>query len=162
MHKSELRLILHQKRSQINNFTLTTGGVDGEESVPFSGLVAGASERVITETGFPFVSDSESDGGDGDHDKFWWTRDVSCVSANNPGGVSAEAPFTTWTTVIPTFATVNANRAALGNNDPLPTGEIAALRQGYVTVTNLAAGDTLTCTFDNRLFNDDVENNNPA
>jgi hypothetical protein len=145
----------------INNFTLTTGGVGGEESTPFSGLVAGAFERVITETGFPFVSDSESDGGDGDHDKFWWTRDVSCVSANNPGGVSAEAPFTTWTKVIPTFATVNANRAALGNNDPLPTGEIAALRQGSVTVTNLAANDTLTCTFDNRLFNDDVSNNDP-
>lgn len=148
--------------SVINNFTLTTDGGMGGETITFSGLADGAaSARAITETGFPFVSDSESAGGDGDHDKFWWTRDVNCVSANNPGGVSAEPPLTTWTTVVPTFATVNTNRAALGNNDPLPTFEIDALRQGSVTVTNLAAGDTLTCTFVNRLFNDDVPNNDP-
>jgi hypothetical protein len=28
-------------------------------------------------------------------------------------------------------------------------------------VTNLGAGDTLTCTFVNRLLNDDVPNNDP-
>ena len=75
---------------------------------------------------------------------------------------------TLWTTFAPTFNTVHNNRhalgndASLGNEDPLPTDEgIAHLRQGHVTVTNLAAGDTLTCTFDNRLFNDDHSNNNP-
>jgi hypothetical protein len=143
----------------ISNFTLTTDGVGGE-STNFSGLVAGESERTITETGFPFVSDAEADGGDGDHDKFWWTHTVSCVSTNNPAPGNTTGP-TLWTTYAPTFATVNANRAALGNNDPLPTGETAALRQGKVVVSNLAAGDTLTCTFDNRLYNDDVPNNDP-
>jgi hypothetical protein len=148
----------------ISNFTLTTGECDGpcagDGTQTFSNLVPGASVRTITETGFPFVSDAVSDGGDGDHDKFWWTHTVSCESKNNPEPGNTSGP-TTWTTVVPTFATVNANRGVLGNNDPLPTGETAALRQGSVTVTNLAAGDTLTCTFDNRLFNDDVPNNDP-
>jgi hypothetical protein len=149
----------------INNFTLTTGDCDGpcegDGTQTFSNLSTGGS-RTIRETGFPFVFDD-----DGDHDKFWWTRDVSCVSANNPEPGNTSGP-TTWTTVVPTFATVNANRAALGNDaslgneDPLPTNPyIAPLRQGYVTVHNLAVGDTLTCTFDNRLFNDDVSNNDP-
>jgi hypothetical protein len=60
------------------------------------------------------------------------------------------------------------NDPSLGNEDPLPTDTIPdtaitynSKRQGYVTVTNLAAHDTLTCTFDNRLYNDDHPNNNP-
>ena len=92
---------------------------------------------------------------------------MSCESALNPAPGSTSGP-TTWTTFEPTFSAVNSQRFALGNDvslgneDPLPTDPgIAPLRQGYVTVTNLAAGDTLTCTFDNRLYNDDHPNNNP-
>lgn len=151
----------------INNFTLTTDGVGGE-STTFSGLVAGAFTRTITETGFPYVPDT-FDGvlpAQSDHDSFWWTHTVSCASTNNPAPGNTTGP-TLWTTFAPTFNTVNNNRfvlgndASLGNEDPLPTGEIATLRQGYVTVTNLAANDTLTCTFDNRLYNDDHPNNDP-
>jgi hypothetical protein len=150
----------------MQNFTLTAGDCgedpcEGDGTQTFSGLSTGGAggSRTITETGFPYVSDAESDGGDGDHDKFWWTRSVSCESTLS-GSVGNVGP-SLWTTFAPTFATVNANRAALGNNDPLPTGETAALRQGYVTVTNLEALDTLTCTFENRLYNDDVGNNDP-
>lgn len=142
----------------MENFTLHAGDCDGpcegDGTQTFSNLSTGGS-RTITETSFPFVFDD-----DGDHDKFWWTRTVSCESANNPEPGNTSGP-TTWTTFAPTFATVHANRGALGDNDPLPTGEIAALRQGYVTVTNLAANDTLTCTVVNRLYNDDVSNNDP-
>jgi hypothetical protein len=144
------------------NFALTTGAVDCDGPCPdgtqtFSNLSTGAGDRKITETGFPYVSDAVSDGGDGDHDKFWWTRDVSCVSANNPAPGNSSGP-TTWDTFAPTFNTVHENRGNLGNNPPL--GDVT-LRQGYVTVHNLAAGDTLTCEFKNRLFNDDVCNNEP-
>lgn len=140
----------------INNFTLITDGKGGE-STTFSGLVAGASTRIITETGFPYVSDSVSDGGDGDHDKFWWTHNVSCVSA-----LGSESG-TTWTVDVPTFAEVNAKRGYLGVGPPpvVPAPAVDAFRRGSVTVTNLAAGDTLTCTFDNRLYNDDVCDNDP-
>lgn len=149
----------------ITNFTLTTDGIGGE-STTFSGLVAGASVRTITETGFPYVPDT-FDGvppAESDHDSFWWTHTVSCESANNsePGNTSGP---TTWTTFAPTFNDVHANRSALGNDNPLPEDlpipEIAISRQGYVTVTNLAANDTLTCTFENRLYNDDHPNNDP-
>jgi hypothetical protein len=142
------------------NFTLTAGdcdgpcGGDGDGTQTFSGLspdVPGG-PRTITETGFPFVFDE-----DDDHDKLWWTRSVTCESANNPAPGNTTGP-TTWTTFAPTFATVNDNRHALGDNPP--SGDLT-LRQGYVTVTNLGAGDTLTCTFVNRLLNDDVPNNNP-
>lgn len=156
------------------NFTLITGDCDGscgDGTQTFSSLSTGGAggSRTITETGFPYVPDT-FDGvppGESDHDSFWWTRTVSCESANNPEPGNTSGP-TTWTTFAPTFATVNDNRAALGNDaslgneGPLPTDpEIAPLRQGYVTVHNLAAGDTLTCTFDNRLYNDDVCNNDP-
>jgi hypothetical protein len=152
------------------NFTLTTntsecdGPCEVDTTQTFSGLSTGGAggSRTITETGFPFVPDIY-DGvpaGESDHDTFWWTRTVSCVSTLNPGGVSSESG-TSWTTFAPNFSTVDFNRFALGNNDPLPTGEIAASRQGYVTVTNLAAGDTLTCEFKNRLYLDDDPNNDP-
>jgi hypothetical protein len=151
------------------NFTLTAGdcdgpcGGDGDGTQTFSNLESGAITRTITETGFPFVPDT-FDGvppGESDHDSFWWTHTVSCESALNAGGVSVPPPGTTWTTFEPTFSAVHSERSALGNDNPLPTGEIAALRQGYVIVTNLKAHDTLTCTFKNRLYNDDHPNNNP-
>jgi hypothetical protein len=149
------------------NFTLTAGDCDGspcgDGTQTFSGLAAGASTRIITETGFPFVPDIYDNSGDppfthatSDHDSFWWTRTVSCESTLS-GSVGNVGP-SLWTTFAPTFATVDANRHALGDNPP--TGDLT-LRQGYVTVTNLAAGDTLTCTFVNRLLNDDVPNNDP-
>lgn len=155
----------------MNNFTLITDGVAGEESTTFSNLTTGETggSRTITETGFPYVPDTFDNvpAESSDHDAFWWTHTVSCVSTNNPAPGNTTGP-TTWTTFAPTFSTVNDNRfalgndASLGNEDTLPTDpEIAPLRQGYVTVTNLAAGDTLTCTFDNRLYNDDHDNNNP-
>jgi hypothetical protein len=139
--------------------SITTAATTGTGSKTINLLATGpdAGSRTITETGFPFVSDAVADGGDADHDKFWWTKNVSCVSLTNPGGVSLAPPFTGWTTVIPTFTVVNNYRSALGDNPP--TGDLT-LRQGSVTVTNLAALDTLTCTFDNRLFNDDVAGNN--
>ena len=138
----------------MNDFTLTTGdceGSCGDQTQTFSNLAAGAAVRTITETGFPFVFDE-----DGDHDKLWWTRTVSCESTLS-GSVGTVGP-SLWTTFAPTFATVDTNRHTLGDNPP--TGDLT-LRQGYVTVTNLAAGDTLTCTFVNRLLNDDVPNNDP-
>jgi hypothetical protein len=154
------------------NFTLTTGDCDGspcgDGTQTFSNLATGG-PRTITETGFPYVPDIFDDlpPGQNDHDSFWWTHTVSCESANNPEPGNTSGP-TTWTTFAPTFNDVDNNRfalgndASLGNEDPLPTDpEIAPSRQGYVTVTNLAAGDTLTCTFDNRLYNDDHPNNNP-
>ena len=147
----------------MQNFTLTAGDCEGpcegDGTQTFSNLTTGGAggSRTITETGFPYVPDTFDDvpPEQSDHDAFWWTHTVSCESA-----LGSESG-TTWETFAPTFATVNSNRGALGNNDPLPTGEIAALRQGYVTVTNLAAHDTLTCTFKNRLFNDDHPNNDP-
>ncbi|TKB59022.1 MAG: hypothetical protein E8D49_08815 [Nitrospira sp.] len=149
----------------IDNFTLITDG-EGGESTTFSNLTASLVQRTITETGFPYVPDT-FDGvppEQSDHDSFWWTHTVSCESANNPAPGNTSGP-TTWTTFAPTFSDVHANRSALGNDNPLPEDlpipEIAISRQGYVTVTNLAAGDTLTCTFDNRLYNDDHPNNNP-
>lgn len=141
----------------ITNFDLITDGIGGE-STTFSNLATGATTRTITETGFPYVPDT-FDGVPpelSDHDAFWWTRSVSCESTLS-GSVGNVGP-SLWTTFAPTFATVNANRGNLGNNPPL--GDVT-LRQGYVTVTNLAAGDTLTCTFGNRLYNDDHPNNNP-
>jgi hypothetical protein len=161
----------------LTNFTLTTNGEeDGGESMAFSNLVAGASGWTITETGFPYAPDIYDvlPPGQNDHDSFWWTHTVSCESALNAGGASLPSPGTTWTTHDVTFNDVHPHRAALGNDasldngDPLPTDLIPytsntynTLRQGYVTVTNLAAGDTLTCTFKNRLYNDDHPNNNP-
>lgn len=151
----------------ISNFTLITDGIGGE-STTFSNLATGAVPRTITETGFPFVPDTFDDvpPAQSDHDSFWWTRSVSCES-NLSGNVGNVGP-SLWTTFAPTFNTVHNNRFALGNDpslgneDPLPTDPgIAPLRQGYVTVTNLAAGDTITCTFDNRLYNDDNPSNNP-
>jgi hypothetical protein len=156
----------------MENFTLITGDCDGspcgDGTQTFINLATGG-PRTITETGFPYVPDifdgvpAESS----DHDSFWWTHTVSCESANNPAPGNTSGP-TTWTTVVPTFDAVHPNRfalgndASLGNEDPLPTDpDIAPSRQGSVTVTNLAAGDTLTCTFDNRLYNDDHPNNNP-
>ena len=151
----------------ISNFTLTTGedcdGPCGDGTQTFNNLNPGTFVRTITETGFPFVPDIY-DGvppGESDKDSFWWTHTVSCESALNAGGASLPPPGTTWTTFAPTFGTVHDARFVLGNDTPLPTGGNAALRQGYVTVTNLAAGDTLTCTFDNRLYNDDHPNNDP-
>jgi hypothetical protein len=138
----------------LNNFTLTTDEIGGE-STTFSGLVAGASGWTITETGFPYVVDP-----DGDFDMFWWTRTVSCESKNNPASGNTSGP-TTWTTFAPTFNTVQPPSHELGKPVTEIDPEIAPLRQGYVTVTNLAAGDTLTCNFVNRLFNDDVSNNDP-
>ena len=151
----------------ISNFTLITDGIGGE-STTFSNLATGAASRTITETGFPYVPDTFDDvlPAQSDHDSFWWTRSVSCES-NLSGNVGNVGP-SLWTTFAPTFNTVHNNRFALGNDpslgneDPLPTNPgIAPSRQGYVTVTNLAAGDTITCTFDNRLYNDDHPNNNP-
>jgi len=134
-------------------FSINTDGLStdppvvGTGSTRFTRLVTDAlgGSRTITETGFPFVPD-----GDGDHDSFWYTRDVSCVSAS---GFPSGLPHTTWTTVIPYFTLMNNARHELGNNPP-PTGTTAVLRQGKVDVSNLAAGDTLTCTFDNKIFHD--------
>jgi hypothetical protein len=161
----------------ITNFTLTTNGEeDGGESTTFSNLVAGASGWTITETGFPYAPDIYDDvpPGESDHDSFWWTHTVSCESALNAGGASLPPPGTEWTTHDVTFNDVHpyrkalGNDASLGNEDPLPTDSIPdtaitynSKRQGYVTVTNLAAHDTLTCTFKNRLYNDDHPNNDP-
>jgi hypothetical protein len=152
----------------INNFTLITDGIGGE-STTFSNLAIGAVTRTITETGFPYVPDTFDSvpPEESDHDAFWWTHTVSCESANNPAPGNTTGP-TTWTTFAPAFGTVHTNRralgndASLGNEEPLPTDPgIAPSRQGYVTVTNLADHDTLTCTFKNRLYNDDHPNNNP-
>jgi hypothetical protein len=155
----------------INNFTLITDG-EGGESTTFSNLAAGAVTRTITETGFPYVPDTFDDVPPeaSDHDAFWWTHTVSCESANNPapGNTDGVTGPTKWTTFAPTFNAVHINRFALGNDpslgneDPLPTDPgIAPSRQGYVIVTNLAIGDTLTCTFDNRAYIDDRCDNDP-
>jgi hypothetical protein len=159
----------------MENFTLITGDCDGspcgDVTQTFSGLSTGASTRTITETGFPFVPDTYDNSGDppfthatSDHDSFWWTRTVSCESALNEGGGSLPSPGTTWTTFEPLFVTVNDNRGALGVGPPpvVPAPAIDALRQGYVTVTNLAAGDTLTCNFVNRVYIDDRCDNDPT
>ena len=138
----------------ITDFSIRTDELNSDENLTgtgsetFLGLATGpdGGSRTITETGFTFLFDD-----DGDHDKLWYTRDVSCQSTLS--GSDGTVGPTLWTTFAPTFAVVNAARHELGDNPP--TGDIT-LRQGYVTVSNLAAGDTLSCYFDNKILDDDA------
>jgi hypothetical protein len=124
---------------EITDFNITTAAGLGGQS--FNGLTTGVGgERTISETGFPDATivdpDAEWFGETGASDASWFTKDVSCVSTLTGSNVGTLGP-TLWTPY-------------LGIQDqPYPTTDN---RSGFVTVSNLAEGDTLTCTFKNGIY----------
>jgi hypothetical protein len=130
--------------SGIYPFSITTdgqicsdSGCTATGSHPLNSLATGSTVggRTISETVFPttvadpdLANDPRSHGTAEAH---WYTKTVSCKPASVP------SPGTEYTT----------HNGVTDNGIGDLTG-----RSGYVTVSNLAPNDTLTCTFENGIF----------
>jgi hypothetical protein len=133
----------------INNFDIITDELDSEQqltgtgSVTFQSLATGEAggSRTIEETSLASSLPHAPDLADEDDDWYWWTREVSCESTLS-GNLGTSGP-SYWVTTD----------GVRTDNGHTPLGQ--PQRSGKVVVSNLAAGDTLTCTFDNDIRRDE-------
>ncbi|MEI8014862.1 MAG: hypothetical protein WCH20_08495 [Nitrospira sp.] len=121
----------------IYSFSITTDGVQlptgSTGSYSINSLDSASGPWIIKETIFP---DSSITDPDGDGDAFWYTKSIICTPETGNGGV------------------VYTKHKGLPNRLPVSNLDPTEQRSGSVTVTSLAANATLTCTFENGIFDD--------